>query len=246
MEDDREEKCVAIKLHEDEFSGLIRNIASSIPRDKVGDTASGILGNLVSSFSGHGAGGGSEGKGYNQSGRYGSGGYNQGGGYGSRYGGYGSGEYNQGGYGTAGFGSGYGSGGYNQGGYGTSGFGSSYGSGAGFGYGGEEYDSRDKYENRENNSGNSSAFGLVGNLIGGILDSGSASRRGNNVYNDYESGGSGYDDYNRKKPEKMRKLIFATFSFANIRSRKKMLETQEKRRKQAERKSVKFLAYHEH
>lgn len=43
-----------VKLHEDEFSGLIGNIAGSIIRDRVGGTAGDVLGNLVGNFGGHG------------------------------------------------------------------------------------------------------------------------------------------------------------------------------------------------
>ncbi|VIO92639.1 Hypothetical thiol protease C06G4.2 in chromosome III, putative [Brugia malayi] len=220
MEDDKEEECVAVRLHDDEFSGLIGNIAGGILRDRVGGTAGDILGNLVGNFGGHGAGSGYGSGGYNQPGGYGSGGYNQPGGYGSggynQPAGYGSGGYNQpGGYGSGGYNQpgGYGSGGYNQpGGYNQGG---GYGSGGGYdhgGYGGAGFgsgyrgDSEGGYSNR--NSENSGAVGLVGNLIGGIFGGGKNRNDGasNDGYNNYRGGNSGYDD-NRKKPEKMRDQI---------------------------------------
>ncbi|VDK76569.1 unnamed protein product [Litomosoides sigmodontis] len=199
MEGDGEEKCIVVKIHEDEFSGLIRNIASDFFRDKIGGTAGDILGNVVGSFDGRGgkkedvkaftiymcflAKGGSTDRGHDQRGGYGGGGYDEGRGYGGPF-------YD-----------GYGSGGYSQG-----GFGSGYEGGAPFGFSGGGYDSGNRFENRGQKNDSSGAFGLVGDLIGGILDGG-PDRRG--------SGGCGYDSYNRKKPEKIRKFIFAIFRLSD-------------------------------
>lgn len=43
-----------VKLHEDEFNGLIGNIASGIIRDRVGGAAGNFLGNVVDNFAAHG------------------------------------------------------------------------------------------------------------------------------------------------------------------------------------------------
>ncbi|VDN04000.1 unnamed protein product [Thelazia callipaeda] len=154
MAEDSDEECVAIKLQDEEFTGLISNIggsslvsnvASGIIRDRIGGTAGDLFQGLMGQF-----GAESQGQG---NGSYGGGGYNERGGYG----------YNRG--------SAYGGEGYNQrGGYG--------------GYDSRGYDNEERYKREEYNNDTGSGIGLVGNLIGGILSGGKTSNIGSGGYND--------------------------------------------------------------
>ncbi len=52
---------------------------------------------------------------------------------------------------------------------------------------------------------------------------------GNDGYNDYRNGGRGYDDdYNRRKPHKMRKFIFFAI-FVDLKNSTRLSEFQEKK-----------------
>uniref|UniRef100_A0A1I7YWG2 Calpain catalytic domain-containing protein n=1 Tax=Steinernema glaseri TaxID=37863 RepID=A0A1I7YWG2_9BILA len=157
MGDGVEEECQQVHVREDEFNGLISNIAGNLIRDKIGGGAGDLIGGLLSGGGGSGGGG------------RGGGGYDDRRGYDDNRGG-GGGGFNIGNIGnligglTGGGGSGGGGGGYDdrRGGY-------------------DDRRGGGGYDDNRGGGGGGFNIGNIGNLIGGLTGGGSRSDKIGNL-----------------------------------------------------------------